>query len=282
MRRVVSALLMGGLVAASGLPARADRLSLPNETRAIALPESVGAALAEALHGDAFAALPQDWTDRLVRQIGPDYTAACNDVTAHWGAKAGRPGRLMARWLARAAGHTWIALRCGVDQPELADYADERLVVFRDRPEDRRLFLIGHRPDCEHCTELTRLEPLAPLSTAAGPAVGIRIAVSTDNPCCGGPHERYETTRSYYLLDREHPRIVLTLVERREEGDHTDPERDFISVYEARIEPQHDARGRVTAVVADYTVTINDVVQKRGRVAHRWSATESRFVTVQR
>jgi hypothetical protein len=281
MRGLVPVLFAGWLATAA-TPAWADRLSLPSETREIVLADAVGAALAEPLRTGAAAALPQAWTDRLVGQLGPTYPAACRDLTAHWGPAARGRGRFTARRLANEAGNHFIALRCGVDSPELAEYADERLVVLRDQPEPRRLFLIGHRPDCEHCTELTRLQPISPLSTEAGAAIGIRFSVSTENPCCGGPRERHETSRIYYLTGRDRPQVALALTERREEGDHTDPERDFISIYEARIEPQRDDRGRVAAVVADYTVIVNDIVQKRGQVEYRWSATEARFLARQR
>lgn len=277
MRRWGSALLAAA-VAVAGAPAWADRLSLPSDAREIALAADAGTALAEPLRGsDAAGALPQAWTDRLVAQLGPMFPTACRELTAHWGPAARNGGRFTARRLAREAGHHFVALRCSVDRPELADYSDERLVVLRDRPDGQRLFLIGHRPDCQHCAELTQLQPLEPLATEVGSAVGIRVSVSSDNPCCGGPRERHEVSRIYYLAGSDRPRVALALVERREEGDHTDPERDFVSIYEARIEPQRDARGRVVVVIADYTVIVNDLILRRGQIAHRWSATEARF-----
>ncbi len=264
------------ICALAAVPAWADRLSLPNLEHRLPLTASARDRIAAAFppRGPLHAAVQR----AIIDQLPPAYGAACRDLVRHWGPDAAGTERLGVRVLSSQARVYFLALRCDSTRAEFAGFSDERLVTLRLDPGHEALFTVPQGTDCEHCTELARLSPNPALSTPAGTAAGFRVDRSADNPCCGYPDRLAERLHLYLLSAPERLYAVLALLLQRDAIDHTNPERDLVSTYHARVRFDADAAGRITAVQVAFDLKTDDRAARHGRIQYLWSPQDAAFV----
>lgn len=262
-------------------PVQADRLSMPHLAYQAPVPSEVQASL-EAPFGDRPAQLgsymPNAWNRTAASLLAPTFAAACADVVRHWGPEFLGTDRLRFRFLGSGSQARYFAIRCDSSVNASADYGDERLAILWSRGSQLSLKLIPHRSDCDHCSELSSLALLDKLPVPGADAIGIRFTTSSDNPCCGLPDRLAEEAVSYFLIKPDGPYVVLNLIIKREETDHTNPEGENRSILTASIRREHDPTGRVIRLVQDTRLEQSHRPPKLIRETYVWSATERRFL----
>lgn len=258
-----------------------ERINLPQQAGTVEVPPESGLKL-QGLRGEltsaSLGAPPAAVRDALLEALPGDLRRPCGAILEHWGTVAQGTERWTVRILFRFEEeqnlHMLLSYRCGSSYSGYADYYDERLAALRLSPAGASLRLLPLADDCRNCSDLYHVGYSRSFPLAEGRLVELKVANSSDNPCCDGPEAWSAQRLLYLLLPETEPVLWLTTGSERWSHDDVDGDREEI------------CSGTLTDTGVDehlvdltlYTVCReNDKITKQEMRTYRWNRDERRF-----
>lgn len=286
------ALVTGSLCAAIFLvgESAAARLNLPQTGQVVTLSQDATQAVRDyfarpaAVHGELSPELEQ----LLVGNLPGDFRGTCREVTESWGSELGGTEEWRVRLLYQQPEQVWLGYRCGSPRADLSQYFDERPALLRFDAGTLQFFPVG--PDFDNDSTLYHIEFAEPLALEGAEAVALRVASSSDNPCCGGTESISEQRLVVYTESARGVSEALSLVTHRENKSSSDnPDVDTDTVYHAEVKFERDSNNRVISATVTFHEEVTETTwetgkaeshpqsQRSGSLRHRWNPASFRF-----
>ncbi len=279
-----SALAFGALLVAValGLPARA-RVNLPQSTQVVVFSQGASRDLQAQVRDGVEAGTPQ-WTaaeKTLLTSLPDGFGAACGEIITHWGTIAEGTARWTVQPLqVERTGLTpslLLAFRCGSTYPGYAQYYDERLALLTFDASGGSLRFIPFAKDCDNCSDLYHVEFLHVLAVDLGTLWELRVASSTDNPCCDGPEQESKESLYYFLFPEG--RLVFSLERAHETFSHNVVDGDWEERCQSQPGYERDPDGYLTAINLETRCRITGEPELVLRQRYAWDRAARGFVT---
>lgn len=264
-----------------GLPAQA-RVNLPQSTQVVVFSQGASRDLQAQVAGGVEPGTPQ-WTateKTLLTSLPDDFRAACGEIVTHWGTIAEGTARWTVRPLqVERTGLTpslLLAFRCGSTYPGYAEYYDERLALLTLDASGGSLRFIPFAKDCDNCSELYHVGFLQELPVDQGFLWELRVASSTDNPCCDGPEQESKESLYYFLFPEG--RLVFSLERAHETFSHNDVDGDWEERCQGQPGYERDPDGYLTAINLETRCQVTGEPELVLRQRYAWDRAVRRFV----
>jgi hypothetical protein len=252
------------------------RVNLRQSAAQIVIPAPVASNLAAALSLPAAGLqepLAETTETALISLLPADFRADCAAMLASWGTLVQNTERWTVRELHRARDAKRLtivlAYRCGSTVASYEQAYDERLAELALAGEFSFLQLIPIAKECGNCAELYHLEFSQSFPLERGAIEELRLASTTDNPCCGGP-ELEEKEQMIFLLLPE-AKILLTIEESSRKVEHDDEAGDQTTSCQADLQYMHDAAGHLLEITAGIRCNVNGAASLARSERFRWN-----------
>lgn len=254
------------------------RLNVSQRKETFVLAESAAAALRTylATEPDPAQPIPTKLARDLTTALPSRLKNSCSEALEAWRSGAAATATLALRVLSRDAGGVWLALRCSSSRRDLAQYYDERLLVFR--PKTATGELIPFDLDAENDSTLYHIEFQEQVLTNAGPAAVFRIVSDSENPCCDGP-TRFREEKLLILSDAgDSVKQLFAAPLRQEQDNHDDVEGDSHTIYVAKVTFERDDRQQLETINVKFNEEENGKARRSGINRYGWDADPGKYV----
>jgi len=231
--------------------------------------------------------LNEDIQRILIEMLPEEFASGCDEMVMYWGTSAENTTDLAVRavYLRKVPDterrQVLLVYRCFSHFEHYVDrFYDERMALLTVDDSVSTLRMWPHAEDCKNCSDLSSINLEGILQAGGEPMLSVVVAVSNDNPCCGGPYSYNAEYVHYYLIQPEGLKRVAEVTRLKREYFHDDAADDLEVVFETAIELLTNSDGDVVEIVCQRVTKENDAITESGEDRHLWNQQRREFEKV--